>query len=207
MARVQAEILEKYPEMKQTQLNHPILFVVDMVNGFIKEGALHDKAINACTKPIEELVKQLDCHRIFIADSHPPKTREFDAYPEHCIIGTSQSEIISELKPYVEELYQKNSTNAFLCEAFREFLNEEFYYYNDFIITGCCSDICILQFALCLQAYLNEHNECDKRVIVPISCIDTYHIEGVHNVYENNAFAIQNMSANGIHVVSAIKGQ
>lgn len=207
MARIQESILKNYPEITSSQLKCPVLFVVDMVNGFIKEGALHDEAINACTQPIANLAEQLDCHRIFIADSHPPKTREFEAFPQHCIIGTSESEIISELKPYAEEVFHKNSTNAFLCEAFREFLNEEFYYYNDFIITGCCSDICILQLALCLQAYLNEHNECDKRVIVPVNCIDTYHIEGVHDVYENNAFAIQNMSASGINIVSAIKGQ
>ena len=52
---------------------------------------------------------------------------------------------------------------------------------------------------------MNEHNECDKRVIVPLNCIDTFHIEGVHDAMENNAFAIQNMSANGIHIVSEIK--
>ncbi|NBJ65135.1 cysteine hydrolase [bacterium c-19] len=205
MARVQNEIIQAYPEMSVNELDHPILFVVDMINGFMKEGALHDKAILKCAKPIKELAEQLQCRNIFVADAHPPHTREFISYPKHCVIGTAESEVISELQPYVEELFHKNSTNAFFAEAFREFLDEDFYYYNDFIITGCCSDICILQFALCLQAYLNEHNECDKRVIVPLNCIETYHIEGVHDAMENNAFAIQNMSANGIHIVSEIK--
>lgn len=206
MARVQNEIIQTYPDMPLSDLTHPILFVVDMINGFIKEGALHDEAILECAKPIQELAKQLQCRRIFVADSHPPHTREFNSYPEHCVIGTAESEVISELQPYVEALFHKNSTNAFLCEDFREFLNEDFYYYDDIIITGCCSDICILQFALCFQAYLNEHNENDKRIIVPINCIDTYHIEGVHDASKNNAFAIKNMSANGICLVNSIKG-
>lgn len=205
MARIKTEILQNYPKLQSTELKNPIIFVVDMVNGFIKEGALSDQAISACVQPIKALCDALDCHRIFVTDSHPPKTREFESFPKHCVIGTAESEIISELKPYAEEVFPKNSTNAFLCEAFKEFLNEEFYYYNEFIITGCCSDICILQLALSLQAYLNEHNECDKQVIVPLNCIDTYHIEGVHDAVENNAFAIQNMSANGVQIVSEIK--
>ena len=35
-----------------------------------------------------------------------------------------------------------------------------------YIITGCCSDICVLQFALTLKTYLNAQN-IDKKVIVP----------------------------------------
>ena len=69
-----------------------------------------------------------------------------------------------------------------------------------------CSDICILQFALCLNAWLNEHNFERMRVIVPINCVDTYHIEGIHDAAEQNRFALQNMEANGIIIVSAIEG-
>lgn len=207
MARVQKEMMQKYPELKASELRNPLLFVVDMINGFIKEGALHDRAILACAKPIETLITQQELPRVFVADAHPPHSGEFQAYPQHCVIGTYESEVISELAPYVETLFHKNSTNAFLCEDFREFLHEDFYYYDDFIISGCCSDLCILQFALCMQAYVNEHNESDKRIIVPIDCIDTYHTEGVHDACQQNAFAIENMNANGICMVSTIKGQ
>lgn len=186
------------------ELHDPIVFVVDMINGFIKEGALHDEAIMACAAPIQALLKELDCRRIFIADAHPPKTREFIAYPAHCVIGTKESEIIAELQPYAETLFHKNSTNAFTCADMSAFLHEEIDRYRDIIITGCCTDICIMQFALCLNAWLNEHNKESMRVIIPMDCVDTYHIEGVHDAYKENAFALNNMKANGIEVVSTI---
>ena len=62
-----------------------------------------------------------------------------------------------------------------------------------------------MQFALTLNAWLNEHNHTDKRVIVPLDCVDTYHIEGVHDASACNAFAIANMKGNGILVPSSIQ--
>ncbi len=206
MARIKESVSSAYAQIDKEALKRPIIFVVDMINGFIREGALHDPAIQECVKPIGDLINRLDCRRIFVADAHPPKTREFQSYPKHCIIGTDESEIVAELQPYVEAVFHKNSTNAFLCEAFQAFLKNDSDRYDDVIITGCCSDICILQFALCFNAWLNEHNKEEKRIIVPIDCIDTYHMEKIHDVYECNAFALQNMSANGIQVVSKIKG-
>ena len=141
----------------------------------------------------------------FIADSHPPKTREFNSYPSHCVIGTKESEVIQELQPYVQELMRKNSTNAFTCPDFQIFLTERMDSYRDIVITGCCTDICILQFALCLNAWLNEHNKTDQRIIIPLSCVDTYHIEGVHDAVSCNEFSIRNMEANGICIVSSLE--
>lgn len=205
MARVQAAFLQNYEIMDANDLHHPIIFVVDMINGFIKEGALHDTAILACVNPIQSLIEDLQVRTVFIADAHPPKTREFISYPSHCVIGTSQSEIIDELSPYVEYLYKKNSTNTFTAPQFQEFLDEDIYLYDDIIITGCCSDICILQFALCLNAWLNEHNEDQKRIIIPMDCIDTYHIEKIHDATMMNEFSIANMAANGIMIVQHIE--
>lgn len=206
MARVQQAFLDRYPTIHASTLSHPIVFVVDMINGFIKEGALHDEAILDCVKPIQTILQNLMIRSIFIADAHPPKTREFLSYPSHCVIGTSESEVIDELAPYIESLIHKNSTNTFTAPEFQEFLEEDLYLYDDIIITGCCSDICILQFALCLNAWLNEHNEEKKRILIPIDCIDTYHIEGVHDAVMSNEFSIANMAANGIHIVQHIEG-
>lgn len=201
MARIQETVTET---MNIAQLNDPIIFVVDMINGFIKEGALHDAAIMDCVKPIQQLIEDADCRRIFVADAHPPKTREFISYPAHCVIGTSESEIIDELKPYVEEVFHKNSTNAFTCADMETFLKTDIDRYHDIVICGCCSDICIMQFALCLNAWLNEHNRDTMRIIIPTNTIDTYHIEGIHDAQSENAFAIRNMRANGITIVNEI---
>ena len=176
-----------------------------MVNGFIKEGALHDEKINLITPNIIDLIEDGEQRVIFITDAHPPKTREFNSYPSHCVIGTSESEIIDELKPYVDEVMKKNSTNTFTSPAFQEFIQTRIKDYQDIILTGCCTDICILQFALCLNAWLNEHNYMNHRIIIPIDCIDTYHIDEIHDSILNNEFSIKNMEGNGIKIVSTIE--
>ena len=205
MARVNEQFLEAYEPLSMKELKDPIIFVVDMIEGFVHEGALHDEAINAVTVHIEALIKDAQQRVIFIADSHPPKTREFNSYPTHCVIGTTESEVIQELKPHVQELMRKNSTNTFTGPDFQSFLTERMDSYRDIVITGCCTDICILQFALCLNAWLNEHNKTDQRIIIPLSCVDTYHIEGVHDAVSCNEFSIRNMEANGICIVSSLE--
>lgn len=205
MARVQKSFSNEYPSIDRKDLHKPIVFVVDMVNGFIKEGAMHDPAILDICPPIVDVMKGNEHNVIFVRDAHPKQTREFLCYPQHCVHGTSESEVIKELQPYVYEEMCKNSTNAFVCPDFQEFLETRIYDYQDFILTGCCSDICIMQFALCLNAWLNEHNEDDKRVIVAMDCIDTYHIDNVHDAFMHNESSIKNMAGNGILVVSHIE--
>lgn len=202
MARVSDAFLKQYFPMNESELKDPIVFVVDMNHGFITEGALHDPKIMDITEPIANLLEGRTYRSVFIADSHPPKTREFLSYPQHCVIGTRESEVIEELQPYIDELTRKNSTNTFTCPDFQIFLKERIRDYRDIIITGCCTDICILQFALSLNAWLNEHNETDKRVILPINCIDTFHIDDVHDAESINEFSIRNMESNGICMVS-----
>lgn len=205
MARVSKQFLEAYKPLSTKELKDPVIFVVDMIEGFVHEGALHDEAIHAATMHIENLIRDAEQRVIFIADSHPPKTREFISYPSHCVIGTKESEVIQELQPYVQELMRKNSTNTFTCPDFQLFLKECLKNYRDIVITGCCTDICILQFALCLNAWLNEHNKTEQRIIIPLSCVDTYHIEGVHDAVSCNEFSIRNMEANGICIVSKLE--
>ena len=196
------------PYMSQQTLcmedfHHPIVFVVDMINGFIKEGALHDKAILDIIQPMQQMLDKLQCRTIFVADSHPPMAKEFEAYPKHCVIGTSESEIVDELKTYVHEVIHKNSTNTFFAPDFQLFLKERFNDYQDIIICGCCTDICVMQFALSLQAYIHEHN-LNQRVIVCSDLVETYHIDQVHDACAYNQFALDIMKASGILIVPTI---
>lgn len=204
MARINSEYLQQYPVMKFQELKQPIVFVVDMINGFIKEGALHDQAILACVDAILALIKQAE-NTIFIADSHDEQAREFTSYPKHCLKNTRESEIVDELLPFVHTKYLKNSTNTFFAKDFQASLAN--YRNCDLILTGCCTDLCILQFALSLNAWLNEHNILDVRVIVPIDTVDTYHIEGIHDAQNANVFALANMAMNGIHVVAHVESE
>lgn len=203
MARLANEFKQTIKPMNVDELHNPLIMVVDMINGFAKAGALADPYIESISKNIINLFEIVDCRQIFVHDAHPYNTREFQAFPSHCIIGSEESEVVDSLKPYVHELIAKNSTNTFLASDFQLLLKERFDQYQDIIIVGCCSDICIMQFALSLNAYCNEHNMVDKRVIVVESCIDTYDSE-IHQASEYNEMSIKLMQQSGIKVVSEI---
>ena len=188
-----------------SEINDPVVFVVDMINGFVKEGNLADTAIMSIVEGQRRLMDRLECKNVFICDSHPPKTREFLAYPKHCVIGSKETEVIGELRGYIKKIICKNSTNTFVAPEFQEFLKEDLMRYKDIIIVGCCTDLCILQFALSLQSYLNEHNLCDQRIIVVESLCETYHIDHLHDAYFWNDVSLKNMQTNGITVVSEIE--
>lgn len=192
-----------YTNLDLNEIKDPVIFVVDMVNGFIKEGALHDEYIFNCVEPQRKLMEVLSCRREFVCDNHPPKTREFESYPPHCVIGTHEAQIVDELQDLIQYTIPKNSTNTFMAPEFQRFLQEEIERYKDIIIVGCCTDLCILQFALSLQGWLNEHNKIENRIIIPVDCVETYHNE-LHDAYTWNQFALENMKMNGITVVNSI---
>ena len=194
-----------WPTLSRAELVDPVIFVIDMVNGFVKEGALADSAIADIKPEIARLLDETDCANVFVCDAHPPKTREFEAYPPHCVIGTPESEVVDELADRIQRVIHKNSTNAFMAPEFTQWLDERLHHYKDIVITGCCTDLCVLQFALAMQTYFNEHNMTDKRVIVVADCVDTYNIKDSHPAVFWNEAALANMAANGITVVKNIE--
>lgn len=167
-----------------------LLFVVDMVNGFVKEGSMHDQKIMNIVESIKEECESHE-HRIFIADTHESDAIEFNSFPSHCVKGTSESEIIDELKPYVTALIEKNSTNTFHVLD-KEILNE----YDSFMLVGCCTDICVMQFALSLKTYLNQMNMA-KQVVVKENGVATYDAP-YHPANEYHTMAINMMAQSGI---------
>lgn len=184
--------------------NKKVVIVVDMINGFCKEGALHDKNIlGIVPNIIRELNKVDTMNRIFIADTHTNDSTEFSTFPSHCLVADSESDIISELLPFVDKntntntlnVVNKNSTNA--CWVIN--MNHLAHTYDEFIITGCCTDICVLQFALGLKTYLNQLN-INKEVIVPKDCVATYNIPNVHDAKEYQDFSLLLMNNAGIKI-------
>lgn len=188
----------------KTNLNNKntVLFVVDMVNGFCKEGAMADPNIMHIVKPIQDLCEKVaPVNRYFIADTHNVDDIEFNAFPQHCVKGDIESEVIDELKPYIQTpIIEKNSTNAFhAMHNYPVFQDNQI---DTYIITGCCSDICVLQFALTLKTYLNAQN-VDKKVIVPMNAIETYDAPG-HDAKQMNEVSYNLMKAAGIIVVEEL---
>lgn len=182
------------------------IIIIDMVNGFAKEGVLKSERIRALIPGIESLMrkgKEKGIKMIAFADNHTECSLELKSYPPHCMEGSAESNIVSELKEIGGyELINKNSTNGFMEDKFIVFLNKNSKIKN-FIIAGDCSDICILQFILSLNAYFNNINR-EANIYLPYQLIDTFDL-GDHYAPLYNTFAFKLMKNAGIKLVKNIE--
>ena len=189
--------------MKNIEKIEKLLINVDMINGFINSGPMADKTIaNIIPEQIRliEMITREEEGIAFIKDSHSENCREYDHYPKHCLQGSYEAELVDELKGYETKalVYLKNSTSAIFNERFLQDLNKMIAL-KEVIITGCCTDICILNLALPLQNYFDEHN---MRIMItlPINCVETYNSDE-HNRTEYNQMAFKLMKQAGIDVI------
>ena len=183
-------------------LSKTILFIVDMNNGFAKEGLLYSPRVENLIKPIENFSKHIcsELNRIIaFTDSHDENSIELLNYPTHCLKNSTESDIVDEIKDIKNlEIIQKNSTNGFFV------LNDiDFDDIDNIIIVGDCTDICIYQLSITLKSYFNQNN-INKNIIVPMNLVDTYNIDNVHNAELLNIVFLNSMIQNGINVVKEI---
>ena len=103
------------------------LIVVDMVNGFVRDGALHDEEIAKVIPRQIELIKQAKAEGkaiIFIKDTHDENAVEFERFGGiHCVKESNETELVDELKQY-EDKYtnEKNFTSFMETPIFRKFI-------------------------------------------------------------------------------------
>ncbi len=142
------------------------LIVVDMVNGFVKEGVLHDPAIAKIIPNQIKLIKETLAEEqlvVFIKDTHNSDAIEFRRFgnTKHCVVGTNEAELVDELKTF-EDMdnvisVQKNSTSFMEAPQFRE-VAEELKNVKEFCVVGCCTDICVFNGSMGLANYLDQKN-------------------------------------------------
>jgi len=193
-------------EMESLQENQTALVIVDMINGFVREGALKSPRVEAIIPEIVGLMRKCDAKdiaKLAFADCHTEASPEFGAYPVHCMKGNSESEVIDEIKEVGGfTLIEKNSTNGFIEDDFLKWRDEN-NQIDTFIVTGDCTDICVQQFAITLKTWFNMLNK-KARIIVPINAVETYDL-GMHNGDLVNVMALYNMFINGIELVKEVK--
>ena len=152
--------------IKNLKMYTGCLIVVDMVNGFVREGVLHDEEIAKIIPRQIELIKE--AHEqgklvIFIKDTHQEDSVEFVRFgnTKHCVKNTSESELVEELKPYENQentiSIEKNSTSFMEAPDFRKLMEYQTEL-QEFDIVGCCTDICVVNGAIALANHLDEYN-------------------------------------------------
>ena len=180
-----------------------LLIIVDMVNGFVREGIMADSYIAHIIPEQIRLIKEFlkkEEGIAFVKESHSKDCMEFKTFPEHCVKGTSEAELVDELKPFEKDVlvYEKNSTSAMFAKNFLRDIDEMINLRN-VVITGCCTDICDLNLAIPLKNYFNEYNR-EVDIYVPVNAVETYDAPN-HNRDEYNEMAFKLMNQSGIKLV------
>jgi nicotinamidase-related amidase len=158
------------------------LLVVDMLIGFLEPG--HNLYCGDDARRIIPNVKRLIEDEqagggkvFFICDTHDPDDLEFQMFPEHCVRGTREAEVIPELAGYQGERVRKRRYSAFYetdLEASLAELKPE-----KIVICGVCTDICVMHTAA-------DARNRDYAVEVRRDCVATFDPEA-------HRYALQHM--------------
>ena len=184
------------------------VFLIDMNIGFCEEGNLADPTIKHIVPniiPIIRAVLEKGEGYFVVNDKHNRNSIELNRYAEHCH-NEKESRTIKELAIYEEyatRTFYKNSTCALFAPGMMEMLME-MVKLKTVVLVGCCTDICIQNFAIALRNFFDELN-MDVEIIVPKNAVETFHIPEIHDREENNNRAYTVMENTGIKLVKTMK--
>lgn len=189
-------------EIKNLKMYEGCLIVVDMVNGFVREGVLHDEEIGKIIPRQIELIKEAKNEGkliVFIRDTHDENSVEFERFGNttHCLDNTSENELVDELKVFENGedtiTIKKNSTSFMEAPEFRELMEYQ-KDLNEFDIVGCCTDICVVNGTLGLANYLDEWNR-SHTIRVHEDAIATYGEEARGNYVDAAKLLLEQQGA------------
>lgn len=195
--------------MKKLEDVQKVLYNIDMNNGFVNFGAMANPSYNELVpeqlKLIEKMRKEEGIVN-FILEGHAEDALEFQSYPQHCVLGTPEADLIPQLiteqnKPDTYTFY-KNCINGMLNldvqEQIRRLKNLKEVIYN-----GVCADLCVMDFARTNARFLDQINKETKLFVVK-STIDTFNAPG-HDREEWIDIACRVMQQAGIEVVENVE--
>lgn len=192
-------------KVKNLEVYKGMLIVVDMVNGFVREGVLHDEKIADVIPRQIELIKEAKARGdliVFIKDTHDEDAVEFKRFgnTKHCVRGTSEAKLVDELLPYENEeeviSIEKNSTSYMEAPEFRQLIaglsNLE-----RVDVVGCCTDICDFNGTMGLANYFDQNNR-NVEINVHTDAVATY-AQDIRKNYVDAAYLL--MEQQGIQLV------
>jgi nicotinamidase/pyrazinamidase len=151
-------------------MNNAVI-VVDMLNGFLKEGKLANPGARWIIPNVVDLLQrkvQENWKVIFVADNHKKDDLEFLMFPEHCVQGTEETLVVEELRKFFKSDYTyyipKTRYSAFFrtsLESILKIINPQ-----EIIVVGIYADICVLYTTADLR-------NRDYKVTIPKDCTTT----------------------------------
>lgn len=196
-------------KIKNLEMYEGMLIIVDMVNGFVKKGALADPKIGEIVPRQIELIREAKGKGyliVFIKDTHEENSVEHKRFGGalHCVKGTGEELVIDELKEYENDpdtvSIEKNSTSFMEAPDFRELI-EKAKNIHKVDVVGCCTDICDMNGTMGLANYFDQWNR-DVEIRVHTDAIATFAEEQRQN-YVDAAKLL--MKQQGIQLVKKIK--
>src|SRR5699024_7469485 len=125
MANLPSETVAQMVE-RAGGMDRVYLLLVDILNGFCKEGPLASDRVGGMVEPVTRLAQSLveaglpGSHLLFLQDDHLPDAEEFSAFPPHCIRGSAEAEAVDRLQPFLNisgvRLFRKNATSALFSQ-------------------------------------------------------------------------------------------
>lgn len=193
--------LDALPEWEPASLDprRSLVLSIDLNQGFTRMGALSSPRVAGIipgTAAFLRRCRELGLPIAAVTDCHKPGAEEFRSYPAHCLEGTPESELVEEIREFPETVIRKNSTNAFFAPGMDELLRGV----ETVVVTGCCTDICVMQFVLTLKAAWNQADR-PVEIIVPRQLVETYDAPG-HSGELMGGAALVSMLGNGVRVVN-----
>ncbi len=157
------------------------IVIIDMINGFAKKGNLYSNRVEKIIENTQKVLSMFDSsEHLFLCDSHSNESVEFQTFLPHCTIDTEETEIVDELKEWSDKgrIIKKNSTNGFIEPEFQAWLSKN--RNPRYLVVGCCTDLCVLQFVLSLKTHYNRINQpCEIMVIE--NAVETYHVDEINH--------------------------
>jgi len=175
--------------------------MIDMINGFCKFGPLHSPFVNNMVPAMSVFIDSAITSNIPIVsyrDAHPDTACEFKNFPPHCLDGTDESLLVTELDRSELIDIPKNSTNGFLAKNPLELVPSKTI--EHIFVIGCVTDICVRDFTATMNKYLEEINQVCQVYVVE-NLVDTFHIEGIHDRQMEHVLALYQLNNSGIKLV------
>ena len=123
--------------------------VVDMLEGFTRNGALASPRVDALIPRQAECLRSLpaDSLVVFLADEHGPDDFELKRLPPHCMRGTPEAQIREELLAAVRtakakvEIIRKTNFSGFFGTRLDEIVSDA--PSRSWVVFGCVTDCCV----------------------------------------------------------------